>query len=592
MTPGRQAAVVTYGPSYGRSYGPPSAAGVRGLPGLPNLPGLNRLRGGPRPPGERRPWDARLRGFGRRGLVQGGAADVAPAAGGARDEPTLKIQLNALQALCRQVFGFRLAMIALAAPIALGRTEPGPSTWLVGSAVVVTFMVSYVLFRDWERFGPMLLRHPSLLAADMLFGALLLITATPESTLAFVTVCTPLLAGLVYGWTGAGFFAGLQILILAGVYAADPELDATGLGFLLLPGFCVVAGAVGVSLRNLMFRFGTATQALTEARARLAVAEAVAEERARLAREMHDSVAKTLHGLALAADGLAASAVRAEAGQRAAAAEHGPGARHGTEPGSGAGPEHAAGPGGAGGAVRGDGDARTAEDGERPRGDGGDARGAERGRGDGGTRRDDAVGASLGDSRTVPDARTDIATVRRQAGLVARSARRAAAETRELLSDLRRESGLDGAGVQVTDELPARVADFSRRTGLPAVFERLGTAPVPSVPHAVARQLLTIVSEALDNAHLHARATHVSVEAGITDGTLLVSVVDDGRGLPAGTNLQQLRKAGHFGLVGMVERASAIGARIRIGAGPRASGTEVRLELPVSALLSRRGRAR
>ncbi len=56
-----------------------------------------------------------------------------------------------------------------------------------------------------------------------------------------------------------------------------------------------------------MFRFGTASQALAEANSRLAVAEAVESERARLAREMHDSVAKTLHGLALAAEALATS---------------------------------------------------------------------------------------------------------------------------------------------------------------------------------------------------------------------------------------------------------------------------------------------
>ncbi|MGP3927144.1 sensor histidine kinase [Streptomyces sp. 8N616] len=504
--------------------------------GTVGVSGLNRL-GGPRPrrdrPGVLRPrgsghpgpWPRPWR-TGRRPFVQGGPADTAgAAAGGARDEPTLKIQLNALQALCRQVFGFRLAMIALAAPIALGRTEPGPSTWLIGAAVLVTFMVSYVLFRDWERFGPLLLRHPSLLAADMLFGGLLLITATPESTLAFVTICTPLLAGLVYGWTGAGFFAGLQILILAAVYGVDPDLDARGLGFLLLPGFCVVAGAVGVSLRNLMFRFGTASHALTEARARLAVAEAVAEERARLAREMHDSVAKTLHGLALAADGLAASADRADL-------------------------PHSA-------------DSSDAPDGKD---------------------------AATNTSRDT-DAAADMATVRRQAGLVARSARRAAAETRELLSDLRRESSLDGPGVQITDELPSRVADFSHRSGLPAVFERIGTAPVPVVPNAVARHLLTIVSEALDNAHRHAAATHVSVEAGITDGMLRVSVIDDGHGLPPGTSLEQLRRSGHFGLVGMVERAASIGARIRIGTGCTTSGTEVRLELPVSALL-RGGRGR
>ncbi|MET8680712.1 histidine kinase [Streptomyces sp. NPDC004647] len=403
--------------------------------------------------------------------------------------PSLNIQVSALQALCRQVFGFRMAMIAVATPAALARTAPGPATWLVGGAVIVTFMGSYVLFRDWERFGPLLLRHPALLAADMLFGSLLLVTATPESTLGYVTSCTPLLAGLLYGWRGAGVFAGLEVFILALVHAADERLDATMAGAFLLPGFCVVAGAIGVTLRGLMFRFGAATQALTETRARLAVTEAVGGERARLAREMHDSVAKTLHGMALAADGLADSA-------------------------GGMDPEE----------------------------------------------------------------------VKRQAELIARAARRAAAESRELLSDLRRESDIDSAGLDVPDELAARVADFASGSGLDARFRLLNSAPIPPVPYAVARHLLTIVSEALENAGRHARPTRVEVETGIVDRALRISVRDDGRGLPTGTTLDSLRRSGHFGLVGMVERAAGIGARIRVGKDRGRAGTEVRLDLPLAAV--------
>ncbi|MCP3819064.1 histidine kinase [Streptomyces sp. A3M-1-3] len=403
--------------------------------------------------------------------------------------PALPLQVNALQAMCRQVFGFRLAMIGIGTPFALEGTERGLATWLVGGAVVITFMGSYVLFRDWERFGPLLLRHPWLLAVDMVFSSLLLLTATPESTLGYVTVCTPLLAGLVYGWRGAAYFAALQALILAGVYAVDPKLEASASSALMLPGFCIIAGAVGVTLRNLMFRFGTASQALTETRARLAVSEAVADERARLAREMHDSVAKTLHGVALAADGLASSADR-----------------------------------------------------------------------------------------------MDPSTLKHQAELVARSARRAASESRELLADLRREGDLDTTGVLVADELTAQVRDFTARTGIPADFRPLGPAPAPAIPHAVARQLLTVAAEALENAHRHAHATHVTVEAGILDGMLRISIRDNGRGLPPGTTLDELRRAGHFGLVGMVERAAGIGARIRIGRGRTTSGTEVRLDLPVAAL--------
>lgn len=402
--------------------------------------------------------------------------------------PAIPIQINALQAMCRQVFGFRLAMIALAAPSALLNAAPGLGARLVAAAVLVTFMGSYVLFRDWERFGPLLLRHPTLLAVDTLFGALLLVSAGPDTTLAYVSVCTPLLAGIVYGWRGAGCFASLQGLILVTVYAGSKDLHPSVAEALLLPGLCVVTGAMGVTLRNLMLRFGAATQALTSVQARLAATEAVSAERARLAREMHDSVAKTLHGVALAADGLAGSAHR-----------------------------------------------------------------------------------------------MDPTLIKRQAELVARSARRAAAESRELLTDLRREAAPD-QGTDVQAELAARTQDFSARTGLPATYRPTGDHTAPPLPPPVARQLLTIAAEAMENAHRHATAHHVDVSAGVHGDLLRLSVYDDGRGLAPETSLEQLRHAGHFGLVGMVERAASVGARISIGSGSHPRGTEVLLELPLAAL--------
>ncbi|MEU2287942.1 histidine kinase [Streptomyces sp. NPDC013178] len=421
--------------------------------------------------------------FGRRATSRG------PVTG-----PPLTLQVNALQAMCRQVFGFRLAMIALAAPAALLNAFPGLGARLVGAAVVVTFMVSYALFRDWERFGPLLLRHPTLLAADTLFGSLLLISAGPDTTLAYVSVCTPLLAGIVYGWRGAACFASLQSLILLLVYAttqeAQPlETHASLAERLLLPGFCVITGAVGSTLRGLTLRFGEATQALTTTQARLAAREATDAERARLAREMHDSVAKTLHGVALAAEALA----------------------------------------------------RTAN---------------------------------------APDTHPE--RLREQADLVARAARRAAAESRELLRDLRAEPT---TAKEILSELRSSARDFARRTGLPTEYHSVGTTTEVRVPSGVARHILTITEEAMENAHRHADATHVDVHAGVRDDRLHVTVHDDGRGLPPSVSLEHLRRAGHFGLLGMVERAASMDARIEIGRGERDRGTQVRLELP----LPRRG---
>ncbi|MGR8008577.1 sensor histidine kinase [Streptomyces hypolithicus] len=408
--------------------------------------------------------------------------------------PSIPIQINALQALCRQVFGFRLAMIALGTPFALARVEGQVGGWLVGGAVVFSFVGSYAVLRDWELLGPLLIKYRTLMGVDLVFGSVLLLTASPDSALGYAAVCTPLLAGLLYGWRGAGIFTAIQILLLAAAYSAWADRVAGPAGTLLISGFCVAAGIIGVTLRNLMFQFGTATRALSEANARLAVADAVEGERARLAREMHDSVAKTLHGVALAAEGLAESADR-----------------------------------------------------------------------------------------------MDPLTVRNQAGMVARAARRAAAESREILSDLRRQADFEAGGVDLGAELSLRLADFGARTGIETGLRvldgaRAGRPPLPPVQYAVARHILTIASEAMENSHRHSHATRVTVEVGRTaeaGGTLLVSVLDNGCGLPPGISLAGLRKAGHFGLVGMVERAAGIGARISIGRGRSAGGTEVRLELPV-----------
>ncbi|GLX51481.1 hypothetical protein Shyhy01_44310 [Streptomyces hygroscopicus subsp. hygroscopicus] len=445
------------------------------------------------------------------------AAARAPRAGtpdptASAEPPSEQVQIRALQAMCRQVFGFRLAMIVVAAPAALLNAAPGLGVRLVGAAVVVTFMASYVLFRDWERFGPLLLRHPSLLAADTLFGSLLLVSAGPDTTLAYVGVCTPLLAGLLYSWRGAAGFASAQALVLFVVHiTVKADRSAPVAEALLLPGLCVIAGAMGSTLRGLMLRFGAATEALAAVRARLAAAEAVSAERARLAREMHDSVAKTLYGVALAADGLAATA-----------------------------------------------------------------------------------------SATAPDP----ARIREQAELVSRSARRAAAESRELLTDLRSDpmgrrsdptepgsgltepgSGLTGPGnerrtTSFRSELISTVADFVDRTHLEVTFPEPPLS-LPPLPAPVSRALLAIATEALENAHRHAEATRVDVQAAVHRGSLCLTIQDDGRGLPPGTTLEQLCTRGHFGLLGMAERAAQAGARIHVGRGTGTRGTEVRVELPL-----------
>ncbi|WP_055523349.1 sensor histidine kinase [Streptomyces graminilatus] len=422
---------------------------------------------------------------------------TATSAGGylADDAPapaTLRLQLNALQALCRQAFAVRMTMLALGTPFAMTNTAQGPPRYAVLAAAVLGITASYAMYRDWDRLAPRLLAHPTLMAADLTFAAVLLLTASPASPLAYAAVCTPLLAGLLYGWRGSGIFTGLQLVVLLMVFRAWEHRPGTGTSTLLIAGFCVGAGIIGVTLRNLMFRFGTASEALAEANSRLAVAEAVESERARLAREMHDSVTKTLHGLALAAEALAASASASAS-------------------------------------------AMSKEDGTHPQ------------------------------------------TVGRNAALVASAARRAAAESRDLLTDLRHHTDLTSPDVDLIAELVRRAAEFERDTGIRTTLET-STAPIAPLPHRTAHHLLAIVSEALENTRRHASATRVTLEAKTSaDGTML-RIRDDGVGLPGPLDLEEKARSGHFGMLGMMERASSLGAVMQVDRGEE-GGTEIRVDL-------------
>ncbi|GGX39790.1 sensor histidine kinase [Streptomyces fructofermentans] len=397
---------------------------------------------------------------------------------------SVRLQLNALQALCRQAFAVRLTLVAIGAPFATANAADGLSRHGVLAAAVLGVMGSYAMLRDWDRFAPRLLAHPGLMGVDLVFGAVLLLTASPASPLAYAAVCTPLLSGLLYGWRGSGVFTGLQLVVLLMVFRAWEHHPGGGASTLLVAGFCVAAGIIGVTLRNLMFQFGTAGQALAEANSRLAVAEAVESERARLAREMHDSVAKTLHGLALSADALAV------------AADHG----------------------------------------------------------------------------------TDPRALKEQAAVVAAAARRAAAESRDLLTDLRRHTELTGPPLDLATELADRLADFTCRTGVDAALHVPSAAPV--LPPEESHQLLAIASEALENVHRHAHANRVDVRLRTEGSTLCLSVRDDGTGTPVSLDdVRLLAKSGHFGLLGMLERATSIGAGLGLHRIDR-GGTEVTVDLP------------
>ncbi len=101
----------------------------------------------------------------------------------------------------------------------------------------------------------------------------------------------------------------------------------------------------------------------------------------------------------------------------------------------------------------------------------------------------------------------------------------------------------------------------------------------------VQAQVFRIVQEALTNVRKHAAAQRVRIGLGVQDGSLVVEVEDDGRGMvtadgPAGD-------WPHYGMRTMRERASVIDAKLVFEAVP-GQGTRVVLRVPLAGTTGRR----
>jgi signal transduction histidine kinase len=101
---------------------------------------------------------------------------------------------------------------------------------------------------------------------------------------------------------------------------------------------------------------------------------------------------------------------------------------------------------------------------------------------------------------------------------------------------------------------------------------------IHALPEVVEENLLRICQEALTNVIKHAGASKVSVELEFNSDHVALQVGDNGRGFDPNHCVGP--KDGHFGLLGMSERAKRINGRFRVVSEPQ-SGTKVRLEVPI-----------
>ncbi|WP_199493061.1 sensor histidine kinase [Marinitenerispora sediminis] len=362
--------------------------------------------------------------------------------------------------------------------------------------LVLYAMLSGILGRYWRRLTPYLLRAPWLVGADIFIAAGILAVDGPSGAFFVATVLTSAIAGVLFAWRRVAAVAGLQMLgytIALVSHLTLPAAPVEGIGlqlFVIHPLLYPVAGFMGIRLR-LIFMELAAEQELRRAAERAAAA---AEERARLARDMHDSVAKTLRGAAMAAQALPLW-LRKD-------------------------PERAA------------------------------------------------------------------AT----AAQVAKAAEIAAREARELIADLRD----DSAAIPLAEAVGTVLREWSEETGIRVTYDR----PDCDLPLLVAARLETvaILREALTNIRRHAAAHAVAVSLGpagpAPDGPggerLLLRIADDGTGFVLRTRTEGadgvsevISPPGHYGLIGMAERARCAGGTLTVDSAPGA-GTRITLQVPLA----------
>jgi signal transduction histidine kinase len=173
----------------------------------------------------------------------------------------------------------------------------------------------------------------------------------------------------------------------------------------------------------------------------------------------------------------------------------------------------------------------------------------------------------------------------REPSLVAPQLQKAARDARATLADVRqymaalRHSETGGLNLPVT--LARLVDDLKRQTALPVQLEESG--PEHELEPIVERAVIRIVGEALRNVAQHAGAKQAKVALVYGTEGVVVTIEDDGKGFDVDGTFSSAEGSGHFGIVGMRERAEAAGGQLVVRSEP-GSGTIVRANIPYNTL--------
>src|SRR5690348_6434496 len=199
----------------------------------------------------------------------------------------------------QRVVAVALLVRLLAITVALFGMIGQPITATMLAAVLVLSATSFS-FLMYPSVASFVVHHPLAVVADLLLTLVVLAALGVESPLVLATFSTALIMGILFERRIAVLGA---TALVAGFLLVDQLQPSPTSGFMInlgIPALYVALVAIGSVVRHAHEREVAAAEELVDAHR----AVASADERARLAREMHDSLGKTLHGIALAAEAL------------------------------------------------------------------------------------------------------------------------------------------------------------------------------------------------------------------------------------------------------------------------------------------------
>lgn len=146
------------------------------------------------------------------------------------------------------------------------------------------------------------------------------------------------------------------------------------------------------------------------------------------------------------------------------------------------------------------------------------------------------------------------------------------ADARQAIGDLRE---IQGSSDDVVEIIRTEAQRFTTATGIPCEVDAVSA---PGIAERIAEHCQRVVAEALINVARHAQAQHTWVSLSGQPECLKISIRDDGVGFDPET---QTQSSGHYGLLGMRERARLAGGKLDIKSVP-GTGTTITLTVPLT----------